>query len=50
MPADSYGDGLPAAKDRCRFYATDSIEKFQRLGGRFLGSPIGRVELIDIGG
>jgi glutamate racemase len=33
-----------------RFYATDSVQKFQRLGTRFLGQPIDEVELIDLGG
>jgi glutamate racemase len=32
------------------FYATDSIEKFQRLGSAFLGQPLAGVELIDLGG
>ena len=31
-------------------YVTDSVEKFQRLGGRFLQHPIGKVHLLDIGG
>lgn len=31
-----------------RCFATDSVEKFQRLGGRFLGRPLDKVELIDI--
>ena len=31
-------------------YATDSVEKFARLGSQFLGQPIPRVELIDLGG
>lgn len=34
----------------CDFYATDSIEKFQRLGGLFLGRPLPPVHLIDLGG
>jgi glutamate racemase len=34
----------------CRFFATDSVVKFQRLGARFLGSPIREVELVDLGG
>ncbi len=34
----------------CTFYATDSIEKFQRLGGAFLGQPLPEVHLIDLGG
>lgn len=29
-------------------YATDSVEKFRRLGQKFLGCPIEKVELIDI--
>jgi glutamate racemase len=32
------------------FYATDSIEKFQRLGSAFLGQPLPAVHLIDLGG
>lgn len=31
-----------------RCYATDSVEKFKRLGGKFLGCPIDNVELVDI--
>jgi glutamate racemase len=31
-----------------RCYATDSVEKFRRLGEKFLGCPIESVELIDI--
>jgi glutamate racemase len=31
-------------------YATDSIEKFARLGSQFLGQPIPHVELLDLGG
>lgn len=31
-------------------YATDSIEKFQRLGSNFLGQPLPEVHLIDLGG
>ncbi len=34
----------------CIFYATDSIEKFQRLGSNFLGQPLPEVQLIDLGG
>ncbi|HEX4576346.1 MAG TPA: glutamate racemase [Edaphobacter sp.] len=32
------------------FYATDSIEKFQRLGSAFLGQPVTSVNLVDLGG
>ena len=31
-------------------YATDSVEKFARLGSHFLGQPISRVALLDLGG
>ncbi len=31
-------------------YATDSIEKFARLGSHFLGQPIPHVHLLDLGG
>jgi glutamate racemase len=31
-----------------RCYATDSVEKFRRLGSKFLGCPIKKIELVDI--
>ena len=31
-------------------FATDSIEKFQRLGSLFLGQPITQIQLLDLGG
>jgi glutamate racemase len=47
MPATA----LPSsAVAECNFYATDSIEKFQRLGSAFLGRPLPIVRLIDLGG
>ena len=33
-----------------RCFATDSVEKFARLGSRFLGLPVGKVQLVDLGG
>jgi glutamate racemase len=33
---------------RLRFFATDSAEKFRRLGGRFLGHAIGEVEHVRL--
>jgi glutamate racemase len=33
-----------------RCFATDSVDKFQRLGSRFLGCSVGDVELVDLGG
>ena len=35
---------------KIRCFATDSVEKFERLGSRFLGRPVGKVELLDLGG
>jgi glutamate racemase len=41
----------PTASDTVlRCFATDSVEKFERLGSRFLGRPTGPVELVDLGG
>lgn len=42
------GDDTAETEIRC--FATDSVEKFERLGSRFLGRPVGKVELIDLGG
>ncbi|MFP5275627.1 MAG: glutamate racemase [Acidobacteriota bacterium] len=42
--------GEPASAPAIRCFATDSVEKFQRLGSKFLGRPVGDVELIDLGG
>jgi glutamate racemase len=39
------GQGSPGT---LRCYATDSVEKFRRLGGKFLGRPIEHIELVDI--
>jgi glutamate racemase len=33
-----------------RFFATDSVDKFRRLGGSFLGQAIEEVHLVDLGG
>lgn len=38
------------AETEIRCFATDSVDKFERLGSRFLGRPVGKVELIDLGG
>jgi glutamate racemase len=46
--------GIPTAlagtTPTCTFFATDSVEKFQRLGGVFLGRPLPEVALVDLGG
>lgn len=39
-----------APGDQIRCFATDSVEKFERLGSRFLEQPVGHVDLIDLGG
>jgi glutamate racemase len=43
-------NGASATGSCCTFYATDSVEKFQRLGSSFLGRALDRVHLIDLGG
>jgi glutamate racemase len=45
QPQDSTG-----VETEIRCFATDSVEKFERLGSRFLGHPVGQVELVDLGG
>lgn len=40
----------PTHSPTSTFYATDSVEKFQRLGSAFLGQPLSQVNLIDLGG
>jgi glutamate racemase len=50
---DGRAASSPAADDpnpRIRCFATDSVDKFQRLGSRFLDRPVGDVELVDLGG
>ena len=46
--ADSQAN--PSAEPVLHCFATDSVEKFERLGSRFLGQPVGRVQLVDLGG
>jgi len=38
------------ASGTCDFFATDSVEKFARLGSAFLGQPVKNVQLLDLGG
>ncbi len=42
------GAATEAATFEC--YATDSVEKFERLGSRFLGRAVSGVRLVDLGG
>ena len=46
-PAQSSAEERRAAP-RMKFFATDSVEKFRRLGERFLGHPIPEVQHIDL--
>lgn len=46
-PADSASNNHPT---EIHCFATDSVEKFERLGSRFLGRPVGKVQLVDLGG
>ena len=48
-PATPTAGGIPQETE-IRCFATDSVEKFERLGPRFLGRTVGNVELIDLGG
>jgi glutamate racemase len=50
LVAHQFPDLTSTAKPTCTFYATDSIEKFQRLGSHFLGQPVAEVNLVDLGG
>jgi glutamate racemase len=42
--------GASAAAANFECYATDSVEKFQRLGSLFLHQPIPHVQALDLGG
>ncbi len=41
---------LAAEAQPLAVFATDSVEKFQQLGSRFLGHPLPLVTLVDLGG
>jgi glutamate racemase len=41
---------LTATPSTFECFATDSVEKFQRLGSHFLDQPISEVQLLDLGG
>jgi glutamate racemase len=43
-------NGSPSTHTEICCFATDSVDKFERLGSRFLGRPVGHVQLIDLGG
>lgn len=49
-PGEVQDARVSTAVAEIRCFATDSVDKFERLGSRFLGRPVGNVELIDLGG
>jgi glutamate racemase len=52
ISAARFAPAVPGAalEPAMRFFATDSVEKFERLGSRFLKRPVGKVALVDLGG
>jgi glutamate racemase len=40
----------PPSSTQIDCFATDSVEKFERLGSKFLGQPTGKVKLVDMSG
>jgi glutamate racemase len=54
LPPATVGEGEGVNEEerrtlpRLKFFATDSVEKFRRLGERFLGHPIENVQLVDL--
>jgi glutamate racemase len=48
LPASSAVLDERRALPRLKFFATDSVEKFRRLGERFLGHPIEEVQHVDL--
>ena len=48
LPSPSGDTVERRALPRLKFFATDSVEKFQRLGRRFLGHAIGDVHHVDL--
>ncbi len=47
---DTFPDARSSREPERCFYATDSVEKFKRLGTSFLGQPLQEVRLVDLGG
>jgi glutamate racemase len=48
LPASPAADEERRALPRLKFFATDSVEKFRRLGERFLGHTIEDVQHVDL--
>jgi len=48
LPQTSKAQLEPPALPRLKFFATDSVEKFRRLGQRFLGHAVEEVQHVDL--
>jgi hypothetical protein len=48
LSPDLSSDEERRVQPRLKFFVTDSVEKFRRLGERFLGSPIVDVEHVEL--
>ena len=48
LPPPAAGPDERRSRPRLKFFATDSVEKFRRLGERFLGHPIQDVQHVDL--
>ena len=46
--AEICGTGSTVGKAGLQFFVTDSVEKFQRMGPKFLGRPVDAVEHVDL--
>ena len=50
MVAECFPDVAEGHAPARTFFATDSVDKFRRLGAGFLGQPVDEVRLVDLGG
>ena len=50
LVGERFGEVTSPEEARRRFFATDSVDKFKRLGTSFLGQPLEEVTLVDLGG
>jgi glutamate racemase len=48
LPTPANGPNERRSRSRLKFFATDSVEKFRRLGERFLGHTIEDVQHVDL--
>ena len=50
LVTERFPNAVAMEKPGRSFFATDSVEKFRRLGAGFLGQPVDEVRLVDLGG